>query len=252
MSAIRKFLFYFLHFFVLTRIQPSTGLSLGVRHRQLSGASVPLGTQRSPFNIRQTQLFSRNPNDDDGDETSIDNKREEQVATTPLSPDAQVLLDPGLWASDFLALILASQLIGLLNILNSPEFVANGGWFQPIPAVPSTLDELVQRISSFGIAWAIASASVVFFATMGTTAMTSSEDSETAIILKRNVPTVIVFGLLLFLGNGVAFGFQGADGLTNTDGNQVIPWLDALRNCYYVGLSTSGLRFLYGRYFLLS
>ena len=154
-----------------------------------------------------------------------------------------------------MALILASQLIGLLNILNSPEFVVNGGWFQPIPAVPSTLGELVQRISTFGIAWTIASASMVFFAKTATSADTPQnilEDSETTMILKRNAPTLVVFGLLLFLGNGIAFGFQGADGLTNADGNQVIPWLDALRNCYYVGLSTSGLRFLYGRYFLLS
>ena len=251
MFAIRRFLMYFVHSYVLWRIQPSTGLSLGIRHRQLSEASLPLGIHRSHFNIRQMQLFSRTPNGDDSGETSNSGESEEKLATAPLSPGVQVLLDPGLWASDFLALILASQLIGLLNILNSPEFVANGGWFQPIPAVPSTLDELVQRISSFGIAWAIASASVVLFAKMRTTAMTS-EESETAIILKINIPTVIVFGLLVFLGNGVAFGFQGADGLINTDGNQVIPWLDALRDCYYVGLSTSGLRFLYGRYFLLS
>ncbi len=243
MTSMGRFLVVFVYF-ILTRILSTTGLSLGIRHHHPPKVPIQLGMKCSQSSHRKTQLFFRNVNGDDSDENSYNNKRDKE-----LSPNVQVLLDPGLWASDFLALILASQLIGLLNILNSPEFVANGGWFQPIPAVPSTLGELVQRISTFGIAWAIASASVVSVANATTSTDTLQkplEECETTIILKRNVPTLAVFGLLLFLGNGIAFGF------TNTDGNQVIPWLDALRNCYYVGLSTSGLRFLYGRYFLLS
>ena len=250
MMSISRFLVIFVYFAGLTRIPPSEGLSLDIRHHHPLKGSSQLRIQQSQMSIRRTRLYLRNANGDDNDKKSNSNKREEE-----LSPDVQVLLDPGLWASDFLALILASQLIGLLNILNSPEFVANGGWFQPIPAIPPTLGELVQRISTFGVAWAIASASVVFFAKTTTSAdipQKTLEDSETTMILKRNVLTLAVFGLLLFLGNGIAFGFQGADGLTNADGNQVIPWLNALRNCYYVGLSTSGLRLLYGRYFLLS
>ncbi len=194
-----------------------------------------------------TLLYSRKFNDDNDGESNRNTDDKKPIATTPVSPEVSLLMDPGLWASDFLALILASQLIGLLNVLNSPEFVANGGWFQPIPAVPSTLDDLVQRISVFGVTWAIASASVVFFANTKALGKISSEDSDTFIILKKNFQTLAVFGVLLFLGNGILPGLGDANG--NIDGN---PWLEVLRNCYYVGLSTSGLRFLYGRYFLLS
>ena len=196
---------------------------------------------------KRTHLHSRKFNDDNDGESNRNTDNKKLIATTPVSPEVSLLLDPGLWASDFLALILASQLIGLLNVLNNPEFIANGGWFQPIPAVPSTLDDLVQRISVFGVTWAIASASVIFFANTKALSKSTSEDSDTSIILKKNLLTLAVFGVLLLMGNGILSGLGDANG--NVDGN---PWLEVLRNCYYVGLSTSGLRFLYGRYFLLS
>jgi hypothetical protein len=178
-------------------------------------------------------------------------------------------MDPGLWTSDFLAILLASQLIGLLDVVNSAEFIQNGGWFQPIPAVPSTLDDLVRRISSFAVLWAIASASVISFAKKTTTTTNPSsknvasttvvqqqtnrsDGSDTSEILKRNIQTLVVFGVLQIVGNGIILGMDNSnDGLV-ADGNAALSWLNVLRNCYYVGLSTSGLRFLYGRYFLLS
>ena len=85
-------------------------------------------------------------------------KNEDDSSSTRIRPQPP-LNDPKLCVSDFLALLLASQLIGLLEVVNDPEFIRNGGWFQSIPAVPSTLDELVQRISTFAILWAAASSS---------------------------------------------------------------------------------------------
>ena len=254
MLSIPKSIAFSLCVVAVTKIQPSTCLSLRNRHSRPSTRYTGSRIQQWDDIRRRTRLQSRKYNDGDNESSRIngdDNKP--TTTTTPLSPEASLLLDPGLWISDFLSLILASQLIGLLNILNSPEFIANGGWFQPIPAVPSTLDELVQRISMFGVAWAMASASVFFVArTTSTEALeqSSSEESDTSIILKKNVQTLAVFGVLLLIGNGIVFGLGDSNG--NIDGQSGIHLLDALRNCYYVGLSTSGLRFLYGRYFLLS
>jgi hypothetical protein len=207
-------------------------------------------------------LLSRKSNDDNTDEIGDTNNnapKSNSTATTPLSPDASLLLDPGLWVADLLAVILASQLIGLLDIVNSAEWIQKGGWFQPL-AMPSTLDDLVERISFFAITWSIASASVFSFANTSSTIVnkknSSSDRNDTSVILKRNVQTLAVFGVLQIVGNGIVFGISGALANNNDvllmDGTSAIPWLDVVRNCYYVGLSTSGLRFLYGRYFLLS
>lgn len=239
MLSICELLISSLYLIVLvTKIQPSTCFGLVNRHHFPSTTCMDLTIQKWNYMGRRTQLRSKNLNDDSDDD-------KKPTATTTMSPEVSLLLDPGLWASDFLALILASQLIGLLNVLNSPEFIYNGGWLQPIPAVPSTLDDLVQRISVFGVTWAMASASVIFFAKTKALSKSSSEESDTSIILKKNVQTLAVFGVLLLVGNGIVFGLGNAI----IDGS---PWLEVLRNCYYVGLSTSGLRFLYGRYFLLS
>jgi len=181
--------------------------------------------------------------------------------------DNEIFMDPGLWISDFFALIIASQLIGLLDVVNNPEFIENGGWFQPIPAVPSTLDDLIQRISSFGILWAISSACVILLAkTTATiisdaapttqskqnTSTSSSDQNEISeLMLERNIQNLALFGVFQILLNGIIYGFDNdaaADNLTSQNG---VMWLDVLRNCYYVGLFTSSSRYIYGRYFLL-
>lgn len=251
MPTIQKLVASSIYLFALTKIHPSTCLSLRNRRHHPSTAYVDSRVQKSDVMQKRTQLYARNDGDDESSRINGDDNKP-TTTTTSLSPEALLLLDPGLWISDFLSLILASQLIGLLNILNNPEFIANGGWFQPIPAVPSTLDELVQRISMFGVAWAMASASVFFVAkTTSTKTMEqkNSDESDTSILLKKNVQTLAIFGVLLLVGNGFVFGL--GDSSVNIDGKSGIYLLDVLRNCYYVGLSTSGLRFLYSRYFLL-
>jgi len=180
-----------------------------------------------------------------------DNNDEKKTISTFLLPDR------GVYVADGLALVLASQLIGLLNIINNPEWIRKGGWFQPI-GVPKTLDELVIRISFFAVVWAISSVLVVATTTVSTNAANDpnknddSTSTTTTTLLKNNLQTLVVFGVLQLLG----YGTVGSLGLI-TDGYgqssillSQIPWLEILRNSYYVGLSTFGLRFLYGQYFL--
>ena len=298
--SIRKFL-GLLYFASLTNIQLSSCLTLCSQQQQQhqligfgtsrkykyeyrrSGFEAVIynndvGSSLSPTFITlslRSQLLSKKTGDEgDNDEMNndnTDNTNKKSIAASSLAPDVSLLMDSGLWISDFLAVILASQLIGLLDVVNNPEFTQNGGWLQPIPAVPSTLDDLVQRISSFAIMWAISSASVILFVKTTTTTTTTttstisdsstnekqnnSDRNDTAIILKRNIQTLVLFGILQIVLSGIIFGFHANDPDTNygfmVDGKPVIEWLDILRNCYYVGLATSALRYLYGRCFLL-
>jgi len=272
---LRQFLVSLLYLAVLTKIQLSSCLSIPLWQPH---QPITFGYSRTHMH-RRIYLSLRKSNDDDSGETNYhisndtdkigdvnNNTPKDSIPTPPLSSDVLLIMDQGLWVSDFLAMVLASQLIGLLNIVNNPEWIRKGGWFQPI-GMPSTLDDLVLRISYFSIVWAVAATSVIFYTkTMTASALNgtstnveqnSSDRNDISVILIRNIQTLAVFGILQIVANGIIFGLGDAIGLTNNDGllvdgTSAIPWLDVLRNCYYVGLSTSGLRFLYGRYFLLS
>jgi hypothetical protein len=262
-----------------------------------------ISTGREDFNDEDNEINnSRNHHDDNRDSKKIDdnndgdNNSNDNPTTTILSSssslltssDVSLLKDPGLWISDFMALILASQLIGLLGVINSPEFIQNGGWFQPISAIPSTLDDLVQRISTFGIVWGIAFSSTIFLVSVVNTKQLSTSTSTTAsvaaamkinklypnkekqnitssyrdsdrnnttILLQRNIQTLIIFGIFRIM-LGVIFSELHNDHNHNDvitiigSGQTSIEWLDILRDCYYIGLFTSTLRYLYSRLFL--
>jgi hypothetical protein len=140
--------------------------------------------------------------------------------------------DSGLLVGDLFAIAIASQLIGLLDIVNDPEFVRSGGWFQPIPSIPSTLDVLVQRISTLSLTWIL-----VALARKDSFSFDSITSDEVAI--KKSLRIVLDFSFLrLFVAVGIAYG-------THAD-------LDVggvLRECYFVALTVPGFRFLYGQYF---
>ena len=48
------------------------------------------------------------------------------------------MIDPILVYTDIFAILIASQLMGLLDVLNDSTFWMNGGWFQPINIVSTT------------------------------------------------------------------------------------------------------------------
>ena len=54
---------------------------------------------------------------------------------------------------DVLSIFVAAQLLGLSDVLIDPSFWSNGGFFQPIPAVPSTLPTLVGRVCTLSLSW---------------------------------------------------------------------------------------------------
>jgi hypothetical protein len=139
--------------------------------------------------------------------------------------------DSGLLVSDLFAIAIASQLMGLLDVLNDPEFMRNGGWFQSIPVVPLTLGVLVQRFSTLGVVWILVS-----IARKDGFSPESVASDEIAV--KKTARVLLDFSALRILA---AFAVAQA---THVE----VDFGGVLRECYFVGLAVSGFRLLYGQY----
>jgi hypothetical protein len=175
----------------------------------------------NPSRHRSFRLFQTdNSPDDDGEDESWANWIETRKVE-----------DLGLLVGDIVAIVLASQLMGLLDVFNDPEFVRNGGWFQPIPAVPSTLGVLIERISTLSLVWILSALSEE-----NSFSYTAVESEKTSILMALSI-VVNFIALRLLLGWTLAFA-------TNADFNFGI----LLRDCYFVALLLPGFRFLYSQY----
>lgn len=96
-----------------------------------------------------------------------DNQRQQQRESdkdenTP-KKDFFYIPETRILAGDICTILMACQLLGLVDVFNRPEFWANGGFNQPIGLGPpdpitgaSTLVKLVQRDSVMSISWVLA------------------------------------------------------------------------------------------------
>lgn len=151
--------------------------------------------------------------------------------------------DTGLLVADLLAITLACQLIGLLDVINDPDFTRSGGWLQPIPSVPSTLAMLLQRITFLSSLWV---GSVVVATTTVRTSLATKNggrrnDDAPSLSGETILQTLLLFGVFR-LAMGIALGhptsfFESPD------------WAGILRDIYIVGLFVSSMRFFYRQYF---
>ncbi len=142
--------------------------------------------------------------------------------------------DQGQLTCDMCAILIASQLIGLLDVVNDPVFLRNGGWLQPIPAVPSTLDSLIQRVALISCIWFPLSIFRLPFVQNA-----SNFVEKDRVWLVEVAFTFLLFSVLRFgIASTMSF-FSGQD----------IDTLHILRDCYLVGLTATSFRLLYREYF---
>lgn len=94
-----------------------------------------LPTQKYHSTILQTKNRNNN-NEDENDEDEL-----------------KYFLNNRLLRLDVLSIFISAQLLGLSDVLIDPSFWSNGGFFQPIPAVPSTLPTLVGRVCILSLSW---------------------------------------------------------------------------------------------------
>jgi hypothetical protein len=129
--------------------------------------------------------------------------------------------------SDLLATVIACQLLGLQDVLNSPTFWQDGGWLQP-PTLPSTLPILVSRISIDALCWISSSSALNGYQTL--------QSSSTVVVESCKVAVGFAFLRLL-----IAFVLGNA----TLDAVNVV---DVLRECYFVSLTIVGARYLALKY----
>ncbi len=74
-----------------------------------------------------------------------------------IGKDLFFIEEPKLLVGDLISMLLTCQLLGLIDILNKPEFWMSGGFAQPIDLSPevSTLGTLVKRDSIMSISWVL-------------------------------------------------------------------------------------------------
>ena len=147
---------------------------------------------------------------------------------TDLQEDWLTVSDRGLLIADLLASIVACQLLGLQDALDSPTFWENGGLLQP-PTVPSSLPVLVSRISVNSFCWIAASLSL-----SGYKGMRSSSDT----IASGLQVTAGFVGLRLLIAVLIAL-LQASD----------MDTVQLLRECYFVALAAVGARYTYHQLF---
>ena len=144
---------------------------------------------------------------------------------------------------DIVAIILASQLIGLLDIINDPDFIQAGGWFQPLPTMPTTLNTLVQRIATLCFTWILSTVVTLNIIINNESTQTKQQLQEQSIWTKHEWIILTIFTLLR-----VIIGLTSTSVESTTTTNVII--IESLRDSYFAGLFTLTLRFLYNKYFL--
>ena len=111
-----------------------------------------------------------------------------------------VTIHTPLLIADIFSIVLATQLLGLADTLNDPNFWDDGGWFQPVTMRSTYIfPTLIQRFSILAISWFTAA-----FAKKGWTSDATTEPFKAALALV--FPFVIVLGVLETLASFILQG----------------------------------------------
>jgi hypothetical protein len=196
----------------------NTPNSVVVQHDHSPG-STGYGSVQSHRTLLRPLAMTRNNTDESGQD--------------PLPPKVSFgIEDQGLLACDLFAILIASQLMGLLDVLNDPEFSRNGGWLQPIPAVPSTLNALIEKTAVLSLFWF--PLSTIRIPSISTAPTDASDNNGLG-----EAPKTVTLFCVFRLGAAVVISSISS---VDFDG------FDVLRDCYLVGLATISFRFLYSQY----
>jgi hypothetical protein len=196
------------------------------QRQKLSGATLfVLDRKHAPLRPKESRLFLQVNNNTIGKEES---------RSKSIFQDYTNIEEPGLLIADLFAIAIASQLMGLLDVVNDPIFYLKGGWTQPLPVVPSTLDVLVGRFSLLSVIWIL----VGIFRKDAFVAKSVETDK---MAIQKALRILVDFSL-------IRVAFAVAIGCANNYGGDIgIEIATALRQCYFVGLGIPAMRFLYSQ-----
>lgn len=151
------------------------------------------------------------------------------ITDAPTEESSLLIQDSTLLVVDVISIALASQLLGLADTLNDPEFWQQGGWLQPISTTESTLPTLVQRDSILTICWLLAALTWKGY--------NNKEDESTDEV------QLILQIATSFCALRVALGF-----VVSMLGHADFGVWDSIRQCYFTIILVGSFRFLYSQY----
>ena len=134
--------------------------------------------------------------DDNDDERKLSKDDEKKKWEFRVDDDVLVL-------GDVMSLTICCLLIGMFNVIQSPEFLLVGGWAAPIPAVPSTVGATITKASHMGVSWLLAGVYNVSF--------TYSAVADRPSIVKSIISTWVTFcsiEIILAISLAAVAGFE--------------------------------------------
>jgi hypothetical protein len=172
-------------------------------------------------------------------------------------------LDPTLLVPDLLGVAVACELLGLLDAVNEPSFLQNGGWLQSAGGVPTTLPLLISRFSTNSVFW-IASCFAISKYTSGkendgvisndndsksntkdtSNAMASGQSAVGYALRIGALFCILRIALTLAVAVAVAVATAGATGWDSSTTATIDALLGVLRECYVVVLVTAATRYV--------
>jgi len=159
-----------------TKAHSSSSHYLTTKRRPLFWSSV---SGQKTSDIRHSHLFSMDPETPDINNSISKNNATESVSenkvelndwtqliqrfSSPEKDNDEVKANnwleipvPRLLTVDIIGCLVSCELLGLADVMSDNQFWLNGGFFQPLLAVPITLGTLVQRDSVTSVAWILA------------------------------------------------------------------------------------------------
>jgi hypothetical protein len=157
-------------------------------------------------------------------------------------------VDPFLLVPDLLGVAVACEFLGLLDAVQEPSFLENGGLMQSIGGIPTTLPLLVTRFSTNSVFWITSCFGISAFmndsksSTKDTSNAMASGQSAVGYALRIGA-VFCVLRVVLTLAVAVAVT-TGATGWDSSTTATVDTLLAVLRECYVVVLVTATTRYV--------
>ena len=234
-----------LHFTMLI-IKPfiiqAISLNYNSNNHRIKPSSIRISTNNVNFYIKQQNKRTTNnafrlsmiQNNDDNDNNNNNN-------------DNKIIKidDTRLFFGDIFVLILTAQLLGFVDAITAPDFFSNGGFFAPVPVVPTTLPILIQRISEMCISWISTSLYLQGYSTS-----TSSSSSDTTATTSNNITLKIFFyhcvlRLLFFIFFHWSSLSSSSSFLLDSTSFNNNDFLDLLRQFWFTFIFIFSFRYLY-------
>lgn len=184
-------------------------------------------------------LYSVNKNNDKTDSNTDQSYNDKNNLISRIS-----MMNPILVYTDIFAILIACQLMGLLDVLNDSTFWMNGGWFQPITFVSTesaTLPIFVQRVANNTVLYLFIACIFVQGNYAITTALESSKSILRMMMLSITMFTFARIGISFIYLFVLTQPVSLADFMGSTTSHSDV-FIETLRESYFMAITMASGR----------